>query len=76
MKKKAFNILNARARKVRCIDNTDNLGMMVSSCNHPLLEVGAEYTVFDVEVHNWYTLLHLKEFPGITFNSVAFCETE
>lgn len=68
-----FNIFDNSERKVVCVRN-DKDGMMVSSENHHLLEVGAEYTVTSVEVHAWYTVVWLKEFPGKTFNSVVFEE--
>ena len=68
-----FDIYNSSERKVLCICNDED-GMMVSSHNHHLLEIGKEYTVADVEVHSWHTLVWLKEFPGKTFNSVIFNE--
>lgn len=68
-----FNIWDNSERKVLCIRNDKN-GMMVSSGNHHLLEVGKEYNVVGVEAHPWYTLVTLKEFPGKTFNSVVFNE--
>ena len=68
-----FDIRNNNERKVLCIDNYEH-GMMASSYNHHLLEVGKEYTVVDVEVHPWHTLVFLKEFPGKSFNSVVFEE--
>ena len=68
-----LNIFDKTERKVRCIRN-DKDGMMVSSDNHHLLEVGKEYTLTNTEVHPWYTVITLKEFPGKTFNSVVFNE--
>lgn len=70
-----FDIRNRKERKVVCISKAKD-GMMVSSYNHYLLEVGKEYTVVDVEVHAWYTILRLKEFPDKTFNSVVFADIE
>ena len=68
-----FDIFDNREREVLCVRN-DSDAMMVSSENHYLLEVGKEYTVSNVEVHLWYTLVSLKEFPDKTFNSVVFEE--
>jgi len=70
-----FDIFNRKERKVVCIRN-DKDGMMVASENHHLLEIGKEYTVADVEVHSWHTIVRLKEFPNKEFNSVVFAEIE
>lgn len=70
-----FDIWNNAERKVMCIRN-DEVGMMVASYNHHLLEVGKEYTVENVEVHSWHTLVYLKEFTQKPFNSVVFEEIE
>lgn len=69
----SFDIWNSERREVLCVDNSE-MGMMVSSHNHSLLEIGKHYTVSGVEVNAWYTLVRLEEFPGRTFNSVAFNE--
>ena len=68
-----FDIWNNTERKVLCVRNDED-GMMVGSGSHYLLEVGKEYTVTDVEVNSWYTLVCLKEFPNEVFNSVVFEE--
>lgn len=68
-----FNIWDNSERKVLCTRNDED-GMMVSSENNHLLEVGKEYNVVGVEVLPWHTLVYLKEFPGKTFNSVVFEE--
>lgn len=68
-----FDIYDSSERRVMCIRNDED-GMMISSENHHLLEIGKEYTVVDVEVHSWYTLVWLAEFPEKTFNSVVFSE--
>ena len=68
-----FDIWNSSKRKVVCVSN-DSEGMIKHSHNHPLLEVGKEYTVVDVEVHSWHTVVYLEEFPSKGFNSVAFNE--
>lgn len=44
--------------------------------NHHLLEVGKEYTLEDIVVHSWHTIVYIKEFPDVKFNSVAFEEIE
>lgn len=68
-----FDIWNNKERKVLCVRN-DYDGMMVGSHNHHLLEIGKEYTVENVEVHSWHTIVYLKEFPNKKFNSVVFEE--
>lgn len=68
-----LDIFNDKKRKVLCVRN-DKDAMMVGSHNHHLLEIGKEYTVEDIEVHAWHTLVFLKEFPGKSFNSVIFRE--
>ena len=70
-----FDIWNNAVRKVLCVRNDED-GMMIGSENHHLLEVGKTYTVEDVEVYSWYTLVYLKEFPDKGFNSVIFEEIE
>lgn len=70
-----FDIWNNKERKVLCVSNRED-GMMIGSHNHYLLEVGETYTVENVEVHSWHTLVYLKEFPGKEFNSVVFEEIE
>lgn len=42
--------------------------------NHHLLEVGKEYTLEDIIVHSWHTIVYIEEFPDMEFNSVAFEE--
>ena len=44
--------------------------------NHHLLEVGKEYTLEDIDVHSWHTIVYIKEFPNVEFNSVVFKEIE
>lgn len=70
-----FNIWNDKERKVRCVNNEDE-GIMVCGYNNHLLEVGKLYTVVDVEVHSWHTLVGLEEFPDEYFNSVLFEEID
>lgn len=68
-----MDIFNSRERKIVCIDNTD-CDYMIRGINNHLLEVGKLYTVIDVDVYDWYTLITLKEFPDEQFNSVIFEE--
>lgn len=70
---KEFDIRNSEKREVVCVNNSEAKGA-VSSHNHPLLNLGEHYTVADVEVNDWYTLVRLEEFPDKTFNSLAFSE--
>lgn len=61
-----MDIFNNKERRVICVSNH----------NEPTLTVGEQYAVIDVEVHSWYTLVTLREFPGRQFNSVLFKELE
>lgn len=38
------------------------------------LKIGEIYHVEGTEVHDWNTIVYLKEFPGIPFNSVNLKE--
>ena len=40
--------------------------------NRKYLKPGKAYTIDKMIVHNWSTEMYLKEFPGISFNSVHF----
>ncbi len=42
--------------------------------NAKLLKVGMQYHMTHCQVHDWYTDVYLKEFPGKAFNSVLFEE--
>ena len=44
--------------------------------NHHLLEIGKEYTLEDIIVHSWHTIVYIEEFPDMKFNSVAFEEID
>lgn len=68
-----FDIFNNAERPVRCIGKFDTFPYTID-CD--LLEVGKEYTVTDVDVHESYTMIELKEFPDSRFNSVLFEEIE
>jgi len=66
-----LDISNDKPRKIACRSKNDE-GMMASSENHYMLEIGKIYNLQLLEVHSWYTLVYLEEFPGISFNSVVF----
>lgn len=70
-----MDIWNSQPREILCIRN-DKGGMIVSSTHNDLLEVGKTYTLVDIEIHNWFTIVWLAEFPGIEFNSVMFEEID
>ena len=68
-----MNIFNDKERKIKCIDKYDTSPY---GCDYELLEVGKEYTVTNIDVHGWFTMIRLKEFPDKEFNSVLFVESE
>ena len=69
-----MDIFNKRERQVRCIRNDSDVWNGGTFAN--LLTVGESYTVEWIDVHSWYTLVGLREFPGKEFNSVLFEEVE
>ena len=70
-----MNIHNTKVRKIRCISNDSDVWGGGGE-NHYLLEIGKEYTLEDIDVHSWHTIIYIEEFPNIEFNSVAFEEIE
>ena len=70
-----MDIFNNETRKIRCIRNDEDVWGGGGKDAH-LLTVGELYTCADVDVHGWHTLVTLKEFPGLEFNSVLFEEVE
>jgi len=69
----SFNIKNANARTVVCVDvPSDNIGSFFPNKN--LLKVGQIYNVVKVDVRDWFTNVYLAEFPDVCFNSVQFAE--
>ena len=70
-----MDIFNSKERKIVCVENDDAGAFGCNGTGH-MLTVGAVYTVIDVEVHSWHTIVELKEFPGVGFNSVLFEEIE
>ena len=70
-----MDIFNSKPRKLVCISNEDHEWVEADENAH-LLIVGNTYTMVDIEVHSWHTLVWLKEFPGVEFNSSCFEECE
>lgn len=68
-----MDIFNDKERKIKCIDKYDTSPYC---CDYKLLEVGKEYTVTNIDVYDWFTMIELKEFPNKQFNSVLFEEIE
>lgn len=68
-----FDIWDNSERIVKCIAKYDTSPF---GCDYELLEIGKEYTVIDVDVYGYYTMIALKEFPGKRFNSVLFAESK
>lgn len=68
-----FDIWNNEPRNVLCVRNGEDDCWVASENNH-LLKIGKKYTVEYVEVHSWHTIVFLKEFPNVEFNSVLFNE--
>lgn len=69
-----MDIFNKNKRKIKCIANDDRGGMCVCGYNATLLEIGKEYTLTDVEVHSYHTLIEIEEIPNKQFNSIYFSE--
>lgn len=70
-----MDIYNTKRRKIKCVRNDDDVWGGGGE-NHHLLEGGKEYTLEDIVVHSWHTIVYIKEFPDVEFNSVAFEEIE
>ena len=68
-----FDISNSSERIVKCVEKYDTSPY---SCDYELLEIGKKYTVTNVDVFAYHTMITLKEFPGKEFNSVLFAESE
>lgn len=68
-----FDIWDKSERTVKCIAKYDTNPY---GCDYDLLEIGKEYTVTNVDVCYYYTMITLKEFPGKRFNSVLFTEAQ
>ena len=70
-----MDIYNTKPRKIKCVRNDDNVWGGGGE-NHHLLEVGKEYTLEDIIVHSWHTIVYIEEFPDMEFNSVVFEEID
>lgn len=70
-----MDIFNNAERQVVCVENAIE-STFPGFEHNALLTVGQKYTVIDVEVHSWHTLVTLREFPDKQFNSVLFEEIE
>lgn len=70
-----MDIFNNEERQIRCIRN-DREVYGGGGINAHLLTIGEDYTVDWLDVQDYYTLVHLKEFPGKCFNSVLFEELD
>lgn len=55
-------------------EGIDNERAMICAGKNPqgVLTVGKEYEIYDYDVGGWSTIIYLKEFPNISFNSVFF----
>lgn len=62
-------------RKVRCISTDTSYGMMVNSQYNSELELNKIYTVTQIDVDSWFTLVSLEGFKH-RFNSVVFEELQ
>lgn len=70
-----MDIFNNEERRVVCVSNEDPSTLWCKK-NAPMLTVGETYTVRDIDVHSWHTIVYLREFPGVGFNSVLFEEID
>lgn len=68
-----FDIWDNSERTVKCIAKYDTSPYV---CDYKLLKIGKKYTVTNVDVYGFYTMITLKEFPGKRFNSVLFTEVQ
>ena len=73
MEEKTMDIFNNKERKVECVRKYDTSPY---GCDYEELEIGKEYTVTNVDVYGWYTMITLAEFPNKRFNSVLFDEVK
>ncbi len=70
-----MDIFNSRERQIVCVENNIQSTFPGYEDQHELT-IGDMYTVIDVEIHSWHTLITLKEFPDKQFNSVLFEEID
>lgn len=68
-----MNIYAIEGHKVKVTEDTINNGYKYDKEKvKRLCELNKEYTVSRTEVHSSSTKVYLKEFPGVSFNSVNF----
>ena len=68
-----MDIFNEEPRKIKCTSNHNHLwGNCDDASQH--LVVGKEYSLNEVERHDWHTRIYLDEFHLMCFSSVCFEE--
>ena len=67
-----LNIFNSKPRWIVCCKNHHN-PWGTRNANTKLV-IGETYKLKSIDVHGFFTLIELEEFPGIYFNSVLFEE--
>lgn len=67
-----MDIFNPSTRKIVCVKNNHNF--YGTTDTHHFLEVGKQYTLCNIDVGSFYSVVTLKEFPNTRFNSVLFEE--
>jgi len=70
-----MDIFNSEPRKIRCVDVYDCAMCGNGTGDRDKLEIGKEYTLADINIGNWATMIWLEELEG-SFNSVWFDEVE
>lgn len=61
-----------KVKFVECSDEQVNFAGKDDPRKHLVLD--ETYELERKEVHSWHTLYYLKDFPGLSFNSVCFRE--
>lgn len=69
-----MDIYNIKPREIKCVRDDDVWGG--GGENNHLLEVGKEYTLEDIIVYSWHTIVYIEKFSDMEFNSVAFEEID
>ena len=69
-----MDISNDKVRQIVCVTNDVRSSTFPGWEHADLLTVGKCYTLVDVEVHSWHTLVTIQEFPDLQFNSCIFDE--
>lgn len=68
-----MNIRDGTERKIVCVSNDPNRPLTCGD-NAYLLTPGELYTFVDCDIYEWHTMVYLREFPNIEFNSCLFEE--